>query len=97
MVTSTTRSPRWPPIVPYAFPIAQTASAQPRSRRSVTSGTASVVKSWSGARPRQRGVPDGTADEGEAMAGGGEPLGEVQHRRVELEQRGGQAAARLLG
>jgi hypothetical protein len=31
------------------------------------------------------------------VAGGGEPLAEVEDRGVELEQRGGQAAARLLG
>ena len=63
----------------------------------MTSGTGVGGEVVVGGAAAEGGVPDRAAHERQPVAGGGEPLGEVDDRGVELEQRGGQAAARLLG
>jgi hypothetical protein len=50
-----------------------------------------------GGTASERRVPDRAAHQSQPVAGGLEPLGEVDHRGIELEQCGGQAAPRLLG
>ena len=80
--------PRRRPMVPKRLPWVQTASAQPATTASMSSGRASVVKSRSppSLQAVEHGVPDDAADQVELPAGPletGRQLGGLRHQRLE--------------